>query len=405
MTLLEARERLGGRLLRREFLDSGTELEFGGAWVSSRDMEPLARELDRYGLSSRPTPQAQTYRWLTGGELREGSPLPVSQGRALEGALYELGAAARRLPARLALDSAASLESLDVSASDWIETLRLPGATGELLLAFAAMYGGADPAEVALLAHLSDIRAFGNRAFALFDGISEEFSAGTPELIASLAGDCGAEVLLKTDVERIEQTGEGVRVINRNGPAREAAAVVLAVPINALTAIQLDPPADPQIASAARAGQPCRSMKVWMLAEDVPAGMVAVGWGAPFHWVSDAGELDGARLLVGFGHDRALLDPASVDSVQEALRRFAPDAKVLATDAHDWNGDPFSRGAWGMWRPGWVTDGTLRAFNERHDRVAYASSDFAPSWPGWIAGAISSGHRAAGLIAERLGGS
>ncbi|HEX5192259.1 MAG TPA: FAD-dependent oxidoreductase [Solirubrobacteraceae bacterium] len=182
----------------------------------------------------------------------------------------------------------------------------------------------------------------------------------------------------------------------------EAGAAVLAVPINALAAIDVTPPAHPLIAAAARRGQPCRSLKVHALTQGVPAGVLAAGWGAPLQWISAVGELDGAQLLVGFGYDRDCLDPDSTDSVEEALRAFAPGARVLAVDGHDWNADEFSAGGWGMWRPGWATDGTLTALNGLHGRLAYASSDFAPSWPGWMAGALSSGERAATLVRDRL---
>ena len=121
----------------------------------------------------------------------------------------------------------------------------------------------------------------------------------------------------------------------------------LALPINALDAIALDPPADPRIAAAARTGQPCRSMKIWALAENVPAGLLAVGWGPPLQWLGSVEELDGAQLLVGFAHDRTAIDPDDPASVQSAIECYAPGGRVLAVDSHDWNGDPWSRGAWG----------------------------------------------------------
>ncbi len=95
VTLLEARDRLGGRTLHRPFADTEARVEFGGAWFSSRDMEPPAREIECYGLALSATEPAWVYRWLNGGELRSGAPLPLSEARALERALYELGAAAR----------------------------------------------------------------------------------------------------------------------------------------------------------------------------------------------------------------------------------------------------------------------------------------------------------------------
>lgn len=402
VTVLEARDRLGGRTLRHTFPGTDEGVELGGAWFSTAEMEPLAREVERYGVAVRAASSAQTHRWLTGGELREGAPVPVAEGRALERALFALGAASRRLPDDLPMRAAAELADLDVSAGAWIDALDLPGATRDLLLAFASMYGGCDPREESFLAHASDVTGFGHSGFALFDGLAEEFAGeGTQALVTCLADDCGAdEIRLGSPVTGITQHDGGLRVHTAAGDIEDASAAVLAVPINVLGAIELDPPADAQISAAAHARQPCRSLKVWALAEDVPPGLLAAGWGAPLQWVSAVRDVQGAQLLVCFGHDPAQLDPTSPASVEQAVHRFAPGARVLAVDGYDWNSDPFSNGAWGMWRPGWASDGTLNAFNRRHGRLAYASSDFAPHWPGWIAGAISSGRRAATLIAD-----
>jgi monoamine oxidase len=37
-----------------------------------------------------------------------------------------------------------------------------------------------------------------------------------------------------------------------------------------------------------------------------------------------------------------------------------------------------------------------------HGRVAFANSDWATEWPGWIAGAIHSGHDAATRLSDLL---
>ena len=397
VTVLEARDRLGGRLLRRPFAATGTPIEFGGAWFSTADMEPLAREIERYGLEVTPDAPATIHLWFTAGTLREGAPVPLREGRGFERALYELGTATRRVKPGLPL---ASLDDLDVSAGDWLAALGLPRATHEFLLAWAAMYGGCDPDEVAFLSLASDITAFGNSAYAMFDGISDHLTNGTSELVERLADDAGAEIRLATPIARVDQADGSVSATAHDGSSFEAGIAVLALPINALSTVALDPPPDPRIAQAAQDGQPCHSIKLWMLAENVPAGLLAAGWGPPLQWLGTADELDGAQLLAGFAHDRSAIDPDDVASVQAAIECYAPGARVLAVDWHDWSADPWSRGAWGMWRPGWVRDGTVSSLGTRHGRIAYASSDYAPEWPGWIAGAVSAGHHAARMLSH-----
>ena len=125
--------------------------------------------------------------------------MPREEGRALERALYELGAATRRLEPGLPGHRRRRYD-LDVSAASWLAALGLPLATHEFLLAWAAMYGGCDPDDVGFLALASDVAAFGHSAYAMFDGIAEHLTGGTDELVHRLAEDAGADIRLATPV-------------------------------------------------------------------------------------------------------------------------------------------------------------------------------------------------------------
>jgi monoamine oxidase len=72
---------------------------------------------------------------------------------------------------------------------------------------------------------------------------------------------------------------------------------------------------------------------------------------------------------------------------------FAPEAVVRAADSHNWIDDPFSKGVWLSWRPGWVE--LEEEFAEPQGRVAFAGSDIAADGAGYMEGAIVSGHAAA----------
>lgn len=54
------------------------------------------------------------------------------------------------------------------------------------------------------------------------------------------------------------------------------------------------------------AGFPCRMTKVWMLATDVPRGMLGAGWNTPFYWFAADREVGSAQLVVGFALEDAL---------------------------------------------------------------------------------------------------
>ncbi len=56
-------------------------------------------------------------------------------------------------------------------------------------------------------------------------------------------------------------------------------------------------------------------------------------------------------LAVGFSAPPTLLDPTDPEAIAAAVAEHFPEAKVLATDGHDWVADPFSRGGWNVHRP------------------------------------------------------
>jgi monoamine oxidase len=126
-----------------------------------------------------------------------------------------------------------------------------------------------------------------------------------------------------------------------------------------------------------------------------------VGWGGGLNWVSTEYVLPEGQLLVGFGTGPELLDVTSRDDIRRAVQRFAPDARIVATDAHDWNADEFSQGTWMSYRPGQLTR-FHSAFQETEGRLAFAGSDLALGWAGWMDGAVETGVRAAAQVEKML---
>jgi monoamine oxidase len=100
------------------------------------------------------------------------------------------------------------------------------------------------------------------------------------------------------------------------------------------------------------------------------------------------------RLLVGLGSSPDLLGGSDRRGVEEAVRRFAPDARVIASDGHDWNADEFSQGTWAAYRPGQLSR-LHSALQRPEGRLHFAGSDIAPRWIGMMSGALESGRRAA----------
>jgi monoamine oxidase len=381
--VLETRERLGGRTWYRPFHGADVEVEMGGAWFSLARQPPLAREVERYGVSVVPVPQRSRFRWLTGGIRRE-EPVPAGEAPMLRATLAELRSRAAETGARD-----------DVSVAEWMSGLELPVATWDFVFAWASFMSGADPTEVSMLEVLALVAKGDGSSSSFADEIGEQFSGGTRSLLNALAADSAAEIRLGSPVEKVVQDENGVIATVAGGEEIEAGATVMAVPLNTLEAIEFDPPLDPVLAEVVRQGHPGRSRKLWLLAEGVPDGLAGVGYGASFQWLSWEGHVGDASLLVGFAS-------ADVPDPEAAVSDWVPGARVLAVDSHDWVGDPWSRGTWLTSRPGWKTAGVFTRFAEPHGRVVFAGSDVAEQHNGWIAGAIASGRAAARSVLAGL---
>jgi monoamine oxidase len=103
---------------------------------------------------------------------------------------------------------------------------------------------------------------------------------------------------------------------------------------------------------------------------------------------------DGATMLVGFGVAANGWEPDLPKDIEKAVARFFPEAKIISTDWHDWNGDPYSLGAWVAAKVG-AEEATAVATWTREGALAFASSDFAAEQAGWFEGAAISGEAAA----------
>ena len=395
--LLEARNRLGGRAFGRRFGDTSRVVEFGGAWFSVAEHGPLREEAERYGVAISPATSHGTTRWFVDGRLRDGRPVDAAEAADLDRVLAAIEAAA----AAVARASASERALHDVAVEAWLDQLSPRPATRDVVYAVTSAMAGAPPHAHPMLAVL-DLLGDGKRLISPGSDERDVFRDSSAVLVAAIAANNRGEIRLKTPVEAVEQRDHGVTVRTRDG-AIDAGAAVVAVPVNALLGIRLDPPLAPPLAAAVAAGQVCRVTKLWMLATGLPNRLVGFGWNTPFVTVRgdrQVAENENGQLVVGFALKGAL-DPTDHAAVQDALRVYAPEAQLLAVDHHDWVADPWSRGGWMSEPPGWATAGIQEALARPQGRMVLAGSDIAPVHPGWMSGAIASG-RAATVEVDRL---
>jgi monoamine oxidase len=390
VVLLEARDRLAGRTFYRPFAATGKMLEFGGTWVCPEYQKHVKAEIERYGLRLFQSPIPERFGWAIASQiLTMPFPIPQSEWRDFERAITHINTQAARLRFGTEPLGQAGLEDLDVPFGEFMDALKLPQTTHEFITAWSGLYFGTSPDKVSALHVLSWVAGWDNSALACYTDLSDKIVDGTRALIEAITNDSSAEIRLSTPVAAIEQKAESVQVTTRNGDVVSAKALVLATPVNTWEGIDFTPPltdAHRQMAKDKQAGE---AVKVWALVRGLDENFYGVGYDTTFKWLATEYTTEEGQYLVGFVAGEDDLDPTDVEAVTAAIHEFLPEVEVVAVDAHDWNKDEFSQGTWMAYRPGQIVAHSA-AVQEPCGRIAFANSDLASGWAGWIDGAIES---------------
>jgi len=178
--------------------------------------------------------------------------------------------------------------------------------------------------------------------------------------------------------------------------------VVSTIPLNVLKDLEWQPGLSDAQLTASRLRHAGTGTKVHLLVQGDYGNISCI---APSHKALNSLEtenvVDGHTHLVGFGPSRDLLDVNDTDSVQNAVRLFIPDAKVVETFGYEWVRDPYSQGTWCTLRPG-MWSRYLRELQQPRGRLLFASADWANGWRGFIDGAIEQGLEAGRRVREML---
>jgi hypothetical protein len=354
----------------------------------------VAQEIARYDLAlveSHGGPLER--RWYLDGRLSQGLPFDNDGLYELERALFELIDASHRIAVDVPRDQQA-LADLDVSVEALVDSFGVSRPVREFLYMWAGLGSGALASEWSALTALSWIAAMNNSVWGWYGAVTDRFQIGMSGVIDLLARDSGAAIELSSPVTRITQSSSDVTVLTGTGHRYTSRTVIVTSPIATWPEIGFDPPLPDDKLVPARAGHAGRMRKVWMVVEGLPANLFASGWASPFVQMFPEQEAPDGVLTLGMCAPPAELDVSDLDAVTAAVRVFAPGARVLAADTHDWRTDPHSRGGWMVNPPGVLTR-CHSALGRAEGRVAFAGSDIAVRWIGWLDGALETGARAA----------
>jgi monoamine oxidase len=374
VTVLEARERVGGRVWSRE-LDNGAVVEMGAEFILPGNT--LVRALaERFGLGL----------WDKG--MRYGQ----REARGVPGLTDEsLGRAARVVERALADGEAGPGESV----MRLVDRLALDPAAAEAIVARAEV-SAASPAELVPASDLAGVARLDAEP-------SPSIAGGNQRLAEALAAPLGDSLRLGTPARSISWRDDRVRVAIDDGEV-EADACVVAVPASVIAELEFEPALPERQAGALggiRYGQaaklfvPLRAPAPHSAVLSVPERYwtwTATGAGGRVQPVVSAfaGSPDAlGRLGVAEGAERWL---ASLARLRGDLDLdLEPAGAVLST----WSDDPWVGGAYSVGRPA----SAARILSEQLGPLAFAGEHTAEEFPSLMEGALRSGQRAAGALA------
>jgi monoamine oxidase len=413
VVVLEARDRVGGRLLNGE-LPGGEPIEVGGQWVGPGQDAVLAL-LDELGLPTYPTYDRGRHIAEIGGtrgeytgripRLSPATLADIAQGQ------WRIDRMRRGIPAD-APWAARHAARLDAQTFDtWIRrNLRTRGGRAFMRLITQAVFS-AEAADLSALWAGFYIAAAGglDPLIETTGGAQQDrVSGGSQRIALALADELGDRVVLDAPVTEIAWADGSVRL---RTPSREvrARSAIVAVPPPLAGRIRYTPglPGDrDQLVQRLPMG---RVIKVNVVYEepfwraDGFSGQVTSA-NRPFGITFDnTPEHGGPGVLVGFLEGRhadiAARVPAEERRAQviaDLVGYFGPRAgDPVACIERDWAAEEYSRGCYGAF----AAPGTLTRFGPALRRpvgpLHWAGTETATRWAGYIDGAVESGHRAA----------
>ncbi|MCI0463405.1 MAG: FAD-dependent oxidoreductase [Gemmataceae bacterium] len=417
VTVLEARGRSGGRVhtLRTPFAD-GLYAEAGATFFPAAHAWTVAyaRRFDLPLVPHRPSASGTRYHLRGRLIWRQGERAEWPLNLTPEERALDLGGmAGKYLLPTLDRLAAAGLPEMPAGELAWLdrvslaEFLRIQGASPAAveLLALGQMdLVGEGPETVSAFLLLRDLAAF------RLDPVSYAIAGGNDLLPAALAQRLADRLLHEHQALAIEQSEENVSVRADCRGRRwtfTADHVVCALPLPVVRALEVRPLlSEAKRRALAEVGSTSVTRvylqsgnRFWAAGPetvqaftDLPVGWVrdsAVSHPGPRGILEAFTAGPAARRLGALGEqDRLAFALAEMERVFAGL-----GAACEGGASYCWDDDPWARGAYAWFRPGQFTS-LMPELARAEGRVHFAGEHTSP-WPGWVQGALHSGHRAA----------
>ena len=412
VTVLEARRRLGGRVVTftdvvpERFVDGGGELIGGNhpTWIAFAE---------RFGLKFLDVTWGDVTAPIVVGGRRLSTPDTRQLWDEMQAGQNTLNAACAAIDAERPWEAADAAALDRRSLGDWIRELPVSPLCRQALTAQWTAINGMLPAWQSFLANLAMIKGGGIEAY-WTETDTFRCAGGSQQLALKFAEAIGDErIRLGTPAAAVDQINdELLRVTLADGRHLEAEDVVLAVPASTWNRIAFTP-ALPAVLNL-QMGNNVKYLaavrgRFWKTEQrasrSLTDGPVSMSWEATENQPGD-----GPACLTLFSGGPAAEQcrewPAAErgERYVTALNDVFPQWKSQFINGRfvDWPADPWAKGSYSFPAPGQVTlIGPLlrEGLGRLHFAGEYASAEFV----GYMEGALSSGVRVAREIAERDG--
>jgi len=389
VTVLEARDRIGGRVFSHKFKDTDLVCELGAEWVgeSHERIKALCRDfnipLQRH--------QFDDYLMRDGRVYRPGQWSFSPQAKA---AFEKLIAG---------YDKLTLAQKTKLDRYDWWNYLEKIGFTEDDLL-LRDLMDSTDFGES--IRHVSAFAALAEYAESSpHNEMDYKMTGGNSRLADEFAKRIGSEnIRLNSPVIEVKQL-KGFASVQTAVETLRCDAVICTAPIQSLLKLKFDPPLPPAQQAAAEQLTYARICKNSVLYDErfwkaENFSMVSDTTSHYyFHSTQSQPGRQGILTAYAIGEKADVLasqsDQRRMKIVAGDLSDFNGDAPILARGiaSYAWQRDPFTDGAYALYRPGqWFG---LRPILQRpHGKVLFAGEHLA-DWQGFMEGAIETGEAAA----------
>jgi monoamine oxidase len=421
VVVLEARDRVGGRLLNHPLAGTDHVVELGGQWIGPTQdrLAALAREL---GVTAHPTHTRgdNLVEWR-GRLVRYRGTIPRI-GPAVLADVAQAQARLDRMARRVDPEApwqAAQADKWDAQTfATWIARNTATRGAATLLEIGVQAVWAAEPADLSLLHVLFYVSSAGSfdRLISTEGGAQQDRFVGGSQLLAlRLAERVRGPVALEAPARAVAQDGDGV-IVHADGHRVRARAAVVALPPALTARLSYDPPlpaARDQLVQRMPQGTVAKCMAIYeepFWRADGLSGQALTVRG-PTRIVFDNSPPDASRgVLLGFlegrlARDLGAWDPAARrHAVVDGFRRLFGDraARPIEYVERLWADEQWTRGCYGCYLPpgAWTAHG--HALRTPVGRLHWAGSETATRWSGYMDGAVRSGERAAAAVLGQL---